>query len=363
MMHANQYQQQHSSQARSGSGSMVSNGNHQQSGAIKSAIPHVPDLSFTRLLRIGGRSQNVSSSAPSSYQSTRHHHHPQHQQQHQAPLTMAGAPTGLYYPLNSQMQSAAQAAVPQPFVMLSQRLPANFATPGVQYANQPQDSSLTAIPVTMPISYTSIPGPAGVQPMAYLVSGMPSAGGGGNSQGLLPVPYATYPGPAAPGTLTLPAAPFPATATYSSVSYDPSTSCMTSYPEYRLLTSSSSSLASQGMSHTTGAATQVPAVAAAAPSSFSKQSPSPTGQQGTSDPTTPPLMAAPVNPHYFSGYTICAPPPPPGTMVPAPLTVNQFCQMAGGMNPGPPMHYQHQYHQPRSRNPHHNGPKNHFRSS
>lgn len=282
-------------------------------------------------------------------------------------MAMAGAPAGLYYTLNSQMQSPAQAAVPQPFVMLGQRLPANFASSGIQYANQssqPQDSSLTAIPVTMPISYTSIPGAAGVQPLAYLVSGVPTASGGGVGQGLLPVPYATYPSPAPPGTLTLPAAPFPATATYSSVSYDPS-SCLTSYPEYRLLTSSSPAQ-SQGMSQATGAA--VTQVSAATPSSsFSKQSPSPvTSQQA--DPTTPPLMAAPVNPQYFSGYTICAPPSnlPPGAMMTAPMTVNQFCQMAGGMNPGgQPMHYplQHQYHQPRSRNPHHNGPKNHFRSS
>lgn len=311
----------------------------------------------------GGR--NASSSASSSYASSSRQQQ-QQQQQQQTSLSMAGVPAGVYYVNPQTIQSTGAAGTGQQFVMLTPRLPSgvNFApSSSVQYANSSStqsESSMTAIPVSMPISYNAIPG--AVQPVAYIVPGVQAAGGG---PGLLPVPYATYPGPGAPGTMTLPANPFPST--FSSVSYDPS--CLTSYPEYRLLTCSSPA---QAMTHVPAGATaaQVPVTG----SSFTKQSPSPTSQQQqqqqqqappTSDPTPPPHLVAQGNPQYYSGYTLCAPPSnlPPGAMVTTPLAVNQFCQM------GPPpshqhTHYpQHQFHQPRSRNPHHSGSKNHFRSS
>lgn len=248
--------------------------------------------------------------------------------------------------------------------MLSPRLPANATYATAQYANpqqtpQPPDSSVSGIPVTMPISYSSIPTASmtGVQqPVAYFVSGVPP---GGNA-GLLPVPYAAFPSPTA-GSVTMPN-PFPS-AYPAAVSYDPS-SCMTSFPEYRLFTSSSPT---QSMNP---AVVPVVGQSSAGPSYVKHSPPPPAGQnhpqqqpqqqsqQPTPD-TTPPLAPGPANPQYFSGYTICA---PPGAMAP-PLAVGQFNHMGVGMNPNHVSHYPHQYHQPRSRNPNHNGPKHHYRST
>ena len=322
-----------------------SNGNHHQSSGMLAA--HNLQLFSNRRScpTTGHRSQNDSSSAPSHYanQSRGRQNHHQNQQQQQ-PLALSAAP-GLYY-VNPQIQSGPGVA-PPPFMMLSPRLPANATFATAQYANQQpqphqQQQDPSGIPVSMPISYSSIPtGSAGVQPVAYLLSGVPAPGGAG----LLPVPYAAYP---PPGSLTMPANPFPPA--YPVVSYDPS--CLTSYPEYRLFTSPSP--------------TQAMNQAAAGGASFIKHSPPPGQpplQQHPTPDVTPPLVPGPVNPQYFSGYTICAPSNlPPAGMVP-PLSVNQFCQMGGGMNPNHNTHYPHQYHQPRSRNPNHSGPKNHFRSS
>lgn len=269
-------------------------------------------------------------------------------------MTLSAAP-GLYY-VNPHVQSS-QSVAQAPFMMLTPRLPLNATFASSQYANpqsphqqQQQQQDASAIPVSMPISYTSIPtGGAGVQPIAYLVSGMPSAAGG---TGLLPVPYATAAYAPPPGSLTMPANPFP----YPVVSYDPS--CLTSYPDFRLFTSPPPT---QAMNHSAsgGAASYVKH---SPPPAASQQPPTPQQQQQSTPDTTPPLGPGPtVNPQYFSGYTICAPSTLPPVM--PQMGLNQFCQMAGGMNPNP-THYptHHQYHQPRSRNPNHSGPKNHFRS-
>ena len=263
-------------------------------------------------------------------------------------LAMPGA--GVYYVNPS---AAGVGGVPQQqFMMLGPRGPVSF---GSQYAmsaqsSQPQplmQDSPAAAPVSMPMQSYSCLAPATGQPVAYLVS--PGAMSAATAPALLPVPFAAY--PPQPSSLP-PLPPYPASL-FPTVSVDPSTP---SFPEYRLFTSSPTAV--QGMSQSTPGA----------PTSFAKQSPPPPvsappqqqqpPQQHSSLPSnpTPPLVpGSTVNPQYFSGYTICA---PPVTGV-APLAVNQFCQVTGTI--GHHANYPHQYHQTRTRNPT-GGSKGHFRS-